>query len=343
MKRCSTRTCNCAIDGASDSMHDAVSNALMDAARGWNGEEPSAGLRKATGVFIARATQDPSVLGRIAPSLAELEPGAAAWIALACGTAIEGGADPALSGKPVVDLLSSWLSRLPPAEGQRTSELPASQNPFEYLCQSVVSHLARLPALREQLGHDLALIERLDKAGLHSFGPIWVREALLKSSGSLLLIHPTSATGLRIRYSNVSNCFHLFSLIQIAVGQRLEGGRVPNDAVARVAKGDSAADITDEAWWHYGDAYSSKADVSHSIWGEHLTREIPVFEGEQVILAWPHVLARRIWDANFMRPHLDAMPADAVLEGELSAEEVAAWMKRLGIAPAKRRWPWSRR
>lgn len=323
-------------------MHDEVRDALVRAAQGWSGGEPDAALRQATGAFISRASQDPAVLGRVAALLAGLDPGAAAWIAVACGTAIERGADPAPSARPVVDLLVSWLPELPRAGEQPSAAQAARLKLLDYLCQAAVSHLARVPALREQLGHDLPLVERLDELGEHSFGPLWVREALLKHSGTLLLIHPTSSQGMRIRYSNVANCFHLFSLMQTAVGQRLEGGRVPDELVAKVARGAANDRIHDQAWWHYGDARSGRPRVDTSIRGEGMTREIPVIDGVQVILAWPR-LVERTWDQAFLTPHLEAMPADAVVEGELSTDEIAAWTKRLAIAPAKRRWPWFRR
>lgn len=323
-------------------MHDEVRDALVRAAQGWNGGEPGAALVQATGAFVARALQDPSALGRVAALLSGLDPGAAAWIAVACGTAIERGADPAPSARPVVDLLVSWLPGLPHAGEPPTAAQAARLKLLDYLCQAAVSHLARVPALRERLGHDLPLVERLDELGEHSFGPLWVREALLKHGGALLLIQPTSGQGLRLRYSNVSNCFHLFSLLQTAVGQRLEGGRVPDALVAKVARGAANDRIRDEAWWHYGDARSANARVDASVRGEGLAREIPVIDGVQVMLAWPRIV-ERTWDQAFLTPHLEAMPADAVVEGELSADELTAWMKRLGIAPAKRRWPWSRR
>jgi hypothetical protein len=319
-------------------MHDAEYHALIRAARGWNGAQPQGALRQATADLLARVPQDPSLLSRIGASLAGLDPGAAAWLAVTCGTAVERGANAQLTGRAVMGLLASWLPELP---GQTTGQASRLEL-FQFVCQAAVSHLARMSAMREEMGRDASLIERLDQLGVHSHGAIWVREALLKHSAALLLLHPTSGRGLRTRYENVSNCFHLFSLLQSAIGTRLEGGRVPDETVARVARGKSDAPVTDHAWWDYGDPQSRQSDPRQSIRGEGLTREIPVIDDVQVMVAWTLRL-ERTWDAAFLQPHLEAMPADARVEAALPADEAAAWMKRLGIATAKRRWPWSRR
>ncbi len=109
------------------------------------------------------------------------------------------------------------------------------------------------------------MLERLSELGGWSHGALWVREALLKTSGALILLHPPGGTGLRLWYSNVSNNFHLFSLLQTAVGTAIPGGRVADDTIALVARGKSADRISDQAWWHYGSANSSRADLQSSI------------------------------------------------------------------------------
>jgi hypothetical protein len=212
---------------------------------------------------------------------------------------------------------------------------------FRYLCQSAVTHLARLPAQREVLGEDTPLLDRLGELQGCSHGAIWVREALLKSSGVLVMLHPTSATGVRLVYTNVANCFHLFSLLQTAIGTLIPGGREPSAAITRVARGKSTGAVSDEAWWHYGNALSNKADLASSIWGEGLVREIPRIDGVPVILAWPAELQSRSWDGGFLGPHLDAMPADAMVESQLTGEETRAWLQRLGIGAKKKWWRFS--
>ena len=57
-----------------------------------------------------------------------------------------------------------------------------------------------------------------------------------------------------------------------------------------------------------------------------------------VILLWPPLLQSRSWDRGFLTPHLDAFPADAVVEDELGSEESTAWLTKLGIKPSEKKW-----
>lgn len=313
-------------------MSDIV-EALVNASRGWSGGTPNGAMLRATRAFLAAAEQDAALLGEAATALGGRDPGAAAWIAVACGTVVESGAPAALSGPGVFDLLRAWLPKLPESREAPSPEPTAEQTAllplFQYLCQSVVTHLARLPEPRAAMGQDLPLLDRLGFLQGYSFGAVWVREALLKSSGSLVLLHPPGRAGLRLSYTHVSNCFHLFSLLQSAVGTALPGGRAPQG-------------VSTEAWWHYGSPLSPVADLGASIWGEGLVRDLPRIEGVAVILAWPPLMQSRSWDAAFLGPHLDAMPASVVVDSPLPAADVDAWLARLGVtAPAGPR-PWWR-
>ena len=98
--------------------------------------------------------------------------------------------------------------------------------------------------------------------------------------------------------------------------------------------------MSDEAWWHYGDPRSAKADVRRSIWGEALVREIPVIDGQRVILLWP-TLVSRTWDSAFFGPQLDALMPDVIVEAELSTADCTAWFRALGLRRADRKW-WQR-
>jgi hypothetical protein len=202
----------------------------------------------------------------------------------------------------------------------------------------VVTHLARLPARREELGRDVALLARLDELRGYSYGAWWVYEALLKVSGSLTVLHPLEGAGLRLAFANVSNGFHLFSLLQTAVGARLPGGQAPDETVTRVARGKSAEPVTDHAWWHYGSPLSPRADAKAGIGGEDLVRDLPRIDGEPVLLLWPTDGQERPWDSSWLGPHLEALPADASVDRMLTAEETRAWLEKLGVGRQRKRW-----
>ena len=317
---------------------------LAAASRNWPGDAPTGAMLSAMRAFLAAATKNEELVREAAASLSTEDSGSAAWIAVALGTLVERGASVDLSGPAVLSHLKSCLPKLPiPSSEEEAPPEPTPEQAkllaqFQFLCQSAVTHLARLPTERQAMGQDTQLLERLDELRCYSHGAWWVHEALLKTSGKLVLLHPPSGTGLRLWYDNVANNFHLFSLLQTTVGTAIPGGRPADDTIALVARGQSADPVSDQAWWHYGNVASPKADVKAMIWGEGLVRDIPRVDGEQVILLWPPILQGRSWDAGFLGPHLEAMPADAGLECMLTAEEAKAWLEKVGIGAGRKRW-----
>lgn len=315
-----------------------VLNSLATASHRWIGDSPTGAMLGATRAFIASASRNESVLREAVDSLDTLDPGPQAWLALAFGTLVESGGAAELTGAAVLEQLRAWLPLLPEAGDENsappvpTPEQAVRLSQFQFLCQSAVTHLARLPRLREALRDDAPLLARLDALRGYSYGAWWVLEALLKSSGSIVLLHPPSYSGLRLDYSHVSNGFHLFSLLQRAVGTRLPGGREPASADAPLAT---------EAWWHYGSPASPRPELTASIWGEGPVRDIPRVDGEQVMLLWPPILANRVWDTAFLGPHLEAMPASASVERMLTVDESRAWLEKLGVGKPVRK-PWWR-
>lgn len=318
---------------------------LAAASRNWAGDAPTGTMLSTTRAFQAAAATDDSLLREAAQSLGGVDPGAAAWIAVALGTLVEGGASPDLGGPAILEQLRAWLPKLRVPGKDEAAALPdptpeqtTSLAQFRYLAQAAVTHLARLPAQRHVMAEDAALIDRLDDLRGFTPGAWWIWEALRKTSGTVVLLHPPSGTGLRLAYANVSNCFHLFSLLQSAVGTRIPGGRTPDETIGRVARGQSSDTVSDEAWWHYGNPMSPKADVAATLWGEGLVREIPRVGGEQVMLLWPPILQGRGWDAGFLGPHLEAMPADASVERMLTPDECRTWLAKLGVGRHRKRW-----
>ena len=186
-------------------MQGELVQALAAAGIGWNGGTPNGALLRATRAFMSGAERDTALIADVAASLVHQEPGAAAWMAVTCGSVVERGASAELSAPGVFNLLRSWLPKLPHANSEPTPEQAALLELFKFVCQSAVTHLSRLPAQREAMAQEAALLDRLDELSTWSHGAIWVREALLKSSGALVLLHPPSRAGLRLAYSNVSN------------------------------------------------------------------------------------------------------------------------------------------
>lgn len=320
-----------------------VSNLVRECARR-RGNTRSDALVKATGAFGEGAAKDPALITEAVAHLTSrsLPPAGVAWLALTFGTGVERGADVELSIGALLSLLDEWLAALPAATEDEDEDEAAEQTAEQAelievlpsLCQAIVAHLARAPARRAALSNNRDFLARLAAAEAWSHGPAWVRQAVEKTSGELLVLHAPSRRGLRLRYSNVSNCFHLFSLLQTAIGTRLPGGREPEPFIAAVARDQAEGAITDVAWWHYAHADSRAPDISASIWGEGKVSNLPLIDGVRVIILWKPILGARSWDGGFFHPQLAALPPDAVVEGELSDAETAAWFAKLHFPDA---------
>lgn len=314
-----------------------LTDALAAASRDWIGDTPTAAMTGAMRAFVSRATTDEALVRNAAASLHAREPGSAAFIAIAFGSLVERGASPDITGPAVLDELRAWLPELP-SVAPPTPDQAMRLARFQFLCQSAVTHLARLPEWRHAWGQDPALLERLDELSGYSPGARWVHEALTKESGTLVVLYAPSGTGLRLSFTNVSTNFHLFSLLQTAVGTSLPGGRTPDARIDRVARGKSHEPVVDAAWWHYGSPRSPRPAPGASVAGEALVRDFPRVDGEPVVLLWPPIGEGPSWDAGSFGPHLEAMPADAAVERRLTPEESHAWLGKLGVARQRKRW-----
>ena len=286
--------------------------------------EPTPTLQNATGEFINTIIQNKmDVPKEILEVLPTLPPAGAAWIAVVLGSMAEQGLNPRLGGTALVELLRQWLAQRP-----FTDQILEA---FTWLGQALVAHLARDPDLRADLADERTLIEALDDASMETNGALWLHELLLRRSGPLVVLHVESRRGMAMRYENVGTCFHLFSLVQAAIGTRLPGGREPDQAVLDAATGKTSASQSDSAWWHYQDRSATKANFMDSLWAEWSVSDILELDGVKVLLLWPPILGSRSWDSSFFGPPLDAAPSRVVLERELDPTEAERLFKRIGI------------
>ncbi|MFC4158616.1 hypothetical protein [Chitinimonas lacunae] len=321
---------------AAEAQHRVI-KAFIEACALQRGEQPSMQLLQIWQPFVDLALQEETTIIELAKSLPTLSPAGASWASITIGSIIEscGGAERTVGA--LTDLLKNWIARLPQwnAEAEEAPELTAGQAEIaaclSRLCQATVAHLARAEAVRQELARDSELCQRLRALEVYAHGTRWVHEALIRQSGNLLVLMPQDKKGLRIRYQNVGNCFHLFSLFQCTVGTSLPGGRAPDPAITAIAQGEYSDWGSDDAWWHYGSPTATEPDLLSSIWGEGPVSHIPTIKGEPVMLLWPPIFARRSWDTTFYGPPIEAMPPRVVIEQELSEAECVQWLAELGI------------
>lgn len=315
---------------------------LVAAAAALTDPTPTQALRAATGAFLDALDRSGGPVPTIVTdALATLPPIGAAWVAITLGSAVERGHAPAHTFEPILALVRRWLEVDAPVDRERdgASEIdragadlpPDVVAAFPWVGQSVVAHLARLPERRAELASDADLEARLVAASAKSYAAGWIRELLLRRSGPLVVLHVASRRGLAMRYENVGRCFHLFTLLQGAIGTRLPDGRAPDHELVDAAMGGAPTSRVDAAWWHYQDHTAREAHFMHSLWAEWSIADIPEIDGVRVLVLWPPILSGRHWGADFFGPPLEAAPPRVAIERELDPAQVEAWFTRLGL------------
>ncbi|MCC9600895.1 hypothetical protein LOC67_09980 [Stieleria sp. JC731] len=307
---------------------------------------PSSGLRSALNALTDHQ-QRQQAGQRLASRLDEVfsAPGAG-FLAVYFGAAVESGADPDVTGPSIVNAMLRFASSVDvPGDDACDDDDedfdPATVTGLELLGQGLVAHVSRSPNMLQRLSHDPTTIAELERVEHISPGPGWVLELLRKRSGELLVIHVQHRRGFQVAYENLSNCFHLFTLLQAALqNYRFPETQTVPRSLLNVAKGMTFEDQSDTAWWHYGVGTYPEADFGGTIWGEANPESIPEVDGRQVVLLWPPVLQSRSWGTGFFGPFLQAAPPNVKVLEELDSDEVQRWCDRLNLPWVKPKPRW---
>ncbi|MEL7499713.1 MAG: hypothetical protein AAFN77_19070 [Planctomycetota bacterium] len=298
---------------------------------------PDEALIRATNEYMEAREPGSPIPAELIGGLKSLPIQGASWLAILFGSAVEQGRDPMLTAPAMWDAFCHRLDQFPPTVNESV-DLPEMNDRQEVLaegmapfCQGMVAHLARAPGLVQQISSDQAIRERIRFLQNYSHGFTWIDEILARDSGNVLLLHAESRRAVLMEYQNVGNCFHLFTLIQGAIGEKLPGGQVPNETLLAAARCEVELDEGDEAWWHYGSPNSTEPDMIASIFGEASVSSIPEIEGQKVMILWPKIMESRGWGAGFFGIPIEASPPNAQLQHELSPDEAEQWFKRLGL------------
>ena len=315
-------------------MNDAALTDLLAACRTYTGGRVDTRFNAAAQAFYASAKAQPKIAGRAARELSRLPPPGAAVLANMLGTIVEKGGAVERSGPAVWELYLAWLPQIHRGFAGR-KELSSRQrqllDAFQLLSQSAVSHLSGMPQERALAAGNKALMTQLAELQDYTPGAAWVRQVLLSRSDDLLVLHLPSRQGFRLRYENIVNCFHLFTLIQAAFGERLPGGRAPNRFIVDMARCVTVAEEgNDEPWWRYQTVQPDEPGLVE-ISGEASVETISRIDGRQIILLSPPVEAAALWDTTFFTPQLFAMPANVVLEGTLTKQQAEEWFAKFGL------------
>lgn len=249
-------------------------------------------------------------------------------LAIWFGAGVEQGVDPKISGASVTRGLVRWCRRLPGEPSELNQVLARG---LEMLGQSAVAHLSRDPDLLASLRNDEEAVEILAAAEARSVGAMWVMQLLRLQGGELIVLHGIERKGFLVRYENLANCFHFFTLLQAALTRDMPGAQQVPEKVLAVAQGAIQEEVYDHAWWHYGQPTSPSPSLETMVFGEMPLDSIDRVDGAQVMLLWPPLVESRSWDGSFFCPHLMAAPPRVKIIRELGERELNRWRTRLNL------------
>lgn len=318
---------------------------LRGATRHQRGLESGEDVRDAMNAFFRSAADAPDTAALAATDvLVNCDfPTGAGYLAVWLGAAVEDGQDPELTCGPIVETFLRWaltVETSPEVEAGENDEADYPEDPepdeetisgLQLLGQALVAHLARAPNHRRRLAETGEIRRQFERIEHLSYGATWVMHLLRQCSGEIIVLNAAHRKGVIVRYKNISNCFHLFTLLQGAVANIMPDAQQTPEDVLAVARGEASGEVHDHAWWHYGQGDCPKADMGASIWGEAEPDRIVQVDGAQVMLLWPPILQSRSWDAGFFSPILHASLPGVEVVRELSAPELGAWWARLGL------------
>jgi hypothetical protein len=275
-------------------------------------------------------------------------PTAAGLLAVWIGASVEDGADPEATCEPILETFLKWSQTLetPPEDDEGEDEGGEDEESvvpepdaetvlgLQFLGQALVAHLARAPDKRRWAAETPEIFDEFERIDFLSVGASWVLHLLKQRSGDLLVFDVIQEKGFLVRYENLTNCFHLFTLLQGALAGLAAGAETPDERVLDIARGAEFGDGHDHAWWHFGQGDVPTAKIGASVWGEAGPEEIACVDGMQALLLWPPILESRSWDAGFFSPILYASMPSVTLTKELSPAENHAWRARLGLEGA---------
>jgi hypothetical protein len=257
---------------------------------------------------------------------------------------VENGAAPEPSCQSVIDTFMKWSRTVEIPPDGKDAEGPAAETiaGLQLLGQALVAHIGRLPKIRDWMRDTGEIRDEFERVADVSIGAAWVMQLLTHCSGQLVVLNTTEKIGVLVRYANISNCFHLFTLLQAAVAGVMPGVRSVDSRLYEIARGRQQGECSDKALWHYGQPTVPSAALPATVWGEMPPSGIASIDGRQILLLWPPVLAARSWDSGFFSPVMAACLPEVEVLKSLSNDEVDAWWTRLGLPaptrPVRRAW-----
>lgn len=273
-------------------------------------------------VFAAPVASQAEVVNRLKSGLDAADGYQAARIALAIGTLVESGADPALAGLPTVNRLARAL-REPVADAAR------QERTVKFLGLAAMAMLTRDVAVRQAARKISGFAEAIADSEVAE-AQFVDRVLGLADDLPVLILHVDRAEAYRIRLDAVATNFHLFTLLADQFPSWC-GDDLLSPEVAAIARGEVALtqSVSDHARFHLFDWSGLDRHPGSSLWGEASPVNIPTLDQERVVLVGAKLFGARSWDAGFFANFHDALRSGLRIETTLTLDERQHWLDRI--------------
>ena len=210
---------------------------------------------------------------------------------------------------------------------------------------AVLAVLSRSPDGRRRARTRPELLRQAQAlAELHPRAKFLAEMLRVLDDGEILVLHPATGGGWKVRIRGVSDNFQLHTLLADAlIGDPAQGllpGRRPDPRIVAAARDlpvDPAAELAEGVFNLMGwqalrpdrTLPVGQEAAENWVWNEGVPADIPLFEDVRVLLLGPPPYVRT-WNAG---RRFEDMPADLRVVETLTPAAAAGWLGRIAAAP----------
>lgn len=289
---------------------------------------------------------------------------------LICGSIIEFGGNPKIVVDHIIQQLENHLTAtesfltLAEQEGWEGDTLSPKELDFffaqdpdalkanitsSYVVLAAMTSICRLKEARQSIRANTPLIHQVIQLEDEVDNLYYLKQVLYSVDDfDMIVLHPQSKTGLKIKAHMIQNNFHFFTLLQdLYLTQFASHPSFAkfnrNEQAIHLAKGgalpDSDEQWNDHAFFGFYDFHALEGEghlpaavmPENWLFGEGTLHHIPKLNGIPVVIIGENSLGHRSWDITFCTPVHEALKPKLEIEEVLSHEQVQHYIKTIRL------------
>jgi hypothetical protein len=289
---------------------------------------------------------------------------------LICGSLIEFGGNPKIVVDHIVQQLEnhltateSFLSLAEQGGWERNNLTPEQLNYLfsqdadalkasmtaSYVVLATMTSICRLKEARQSIRANTPFIHQVIQLEDDVENLYYLKQVLYSADDlEMIILHPQSETGLKIKADMVQNNFHFFTLLQDLYLRQFSSypdfaNISLHEKAIHIAKGgalpENQDNINDRAVFGFYDYNALDEDgnlpaavmPANWLFGEGTLHHIPKLNGIPVVILGENTLGERTWDITFCTPVHEALKPKLEVLDVLSAEQVQQYITKIKL------------